>query len=146
MAEKAKFKCLRCEYEYEDKYTLGTISYGMSSVAGYKARKHFIVFDKASYHGREDDSLTDYKKLDGKNILLFKRTELNLDRLSRYFESSQRKSFKVREATFELLIGNGFNYALYRDEVLTKINQDYYNIPDWLPIGQCEFKEKYNFD
>lgn len=131
---------------YENDYTFATISYGMSSVASYYAKRHFIVFDKASHHAREDDQLTDYKKLDGKNILIFKRTKVNLDKLSRYFKVSKRESFKVREATFELLIGNGFNYTLYHDEILKKINRDYYNIPDWLPSGQCEFKDKYNFD
>ena len=104
-----------------------------------------IVFDKASFHAREDERLTDYKKLDGKNILIFKRTSLNLDKLSKYFTSSERKSFTVREATYELLIGQQFNYKLYREEVLKPINQDFYEIPDWLPVGQCEFKDKYGF-
>ena len=131
---------------YEKDYTFATISYGMSSVASYYSRKHFIVFDKASFHAREDERLTDYKKLNGKNILIFKRTASNLDKLSKYFSNSERKSFKVREATFELLIGNKFNYDLYREEVLKPINKDFYSIPDWLPVGQCEFKNKYGFE
>lgn len=132
--------------QYEANYTFATISYGMSSVASYYTKRHFIVFDKASFHAREDERLTDYKKLDGKNILIFKRTALNLDKLGRYFSTSERKSFKVREATYELLIGNKFNYALYRKEVLKEINNDFYDIPDWLPVGQCEFKKKYGFE
>lgn len=131
---------------YEKNYTFATISYGMSSVASYYANKHFIVFDKGSFHARQDDSLTDYKQLDGKNILIFKRTEINLDKLSRYFSTSERKSIKVREATYELLIGNNFNYTLYRKEILNEINRDYYNIPEWLPVRSCGFKEKYNFN
>jgi len=131
---------------YEKDYTFATISYGMSSVASYYSRKHFIVFDKASFHAREDERLTDYKKLDGKNILIFKRTSSNLDKLSKYFTHSERKSFKVREATYELLVGSQFNYALYREEVLKPINRDFYAIPDWLPVRQCEFKKKYNFE
>jgi len=131
---------------YEDDYTFATISYGMSSVASYHARKHFIVFDKASFHAREDERLTDYKKLNGKNILIFKRTASNLDKLGKYFVSSERKTIKVREATFELLIGNKFNYALYREEVLKPVNRDFYATPDWLPVGQCEFKNKYEFN
>ena len=132
--------------QYEKNYTFATISYGMSSVASYYTRKHFIVFDKGSFHAREDERLIDYKKLDGKNILIFKRTVSNLDKYSRYFSSSERKSFKVRGVTFELLIGNKFNYTLYREEVLKEINRNFYAIPDWLPIGQCDFKSKYNFE
>lgn len=130
---------------YEKEYTFATISYGMSSVASYYSKKHFIVFDKASFHAREDERLTNFKELDGKNILIFKRTGLNLDKLKRYFTKVERKSFTVREATFELLIGEKFNYMLYREEVLKEINQDYYAIPEWLPIGQCGFKSKYGF-
>jgi len=131
---------------YEKDYTFATISYGMSSVLSYYSRKHVIVFAKGSFHAREDERLTNYKELNGKNILIFKRTALNLDKLSKYFISSERKSFKVREATFELLIGKGFKYDLYREEVLKPVNQTFYAIPDWLPVGQCEFKEKYNFE
>lgn len=131
--------------QYEKDYQFATISYGMSSVASYYTRKHFIVFDKASFHAREDERLVDYRKLEDKNILIFKRTAINLDKYSRYFSSSERKSFKVREATFELLLGKGFNYKLYREEVLKEINRDFYEIPSWLPVGQCEFKSKYNF-
>ena len=130
---------------YEKNYTFATISYGMSSVASYYSGKHFIVFDKASFHAREDEQLTDYKKLDGKNILIFKRTASNLDKLSQYFKSSQRKTIIVRNATFELLLGDNFNYALYRENVLKEINRDFYAIPKWLPVGQCEFKDKYGF-
>lgn len=131
---------------YEKDYTFSTISYGMSSVASYHARKRFIVFDKASFHAREDERLTNYKELNGKNILIFKRTATNIDKLGKYFTSSERKTFKVREVTFELLIGNGFNYKLYREEVLKEINRNFYAIPDWLPVGQCEFKSKYGFN
>ena len=131
---------------YEKDYSYATISYGMSSVASYYTKKHFMVFDKASFHAREDERLIDYRKLDGKNILIFKRTSINLDKYSRYFSSSERKSFTVREATFELLLGNDFNFQLYREEVLKEIDRDFYDIPDWLPVGQCEFKDKYNFN
>lgn len=130
---------------YEKDYTFATISYGLSSVASYHARKHFIVFDKASFHAREDERLTNYKELNSKNVLIFKRTAVNLDKLGKYFSSSERKTFKVREATFELLIGHGFNYKLYREKVLEEVNRDFYAIPDWLPVGQCEFKSKYGF-
>ena len=130
---------------YEKDYSFATISYGLSSLAGYYSRRHFIVFDKGSFHAREDERLTDYKKLDGKNILIFKRTASNLDKLGRFFSKSERKTIEVRGATFELLLGQKFNYNLYREEVLKQINHDFYSIPSWLPVGQCGFKEKYGF-
>ena len=64
---------------------------------------------------------------------------------NRFFATSERKTIKVHGATFELLLGNKFNYNLYREEVLKEINRDFYAIPGWLPVGQCEFKDKYGF-
>lgn len=131
---------------YEKDYHFATISYGISSTASYYSKKHFLVFNKASLHAREDDKLTNYKKVDGENVVIFKRTASNLDKLGRYFKSSERKTFEVRGATFELLIGDEFNYALYREEILKKVNKEFYKTPSWLPVGQCEFKNKYGFD
>jgi 4-amino-4-deoxy-L-arabinose transferase-like glycosyltransferase len=131
---------------YEKDYYFSTISYGLSSIASFYSDKYFMVFNHGSHHGRSDDQLTDFKALDGKNILIFKRTTRGLEGLRKYFSSSERKTFKVREATFELLLGHDFNYFLYHKEVLQYVNKAFYATPDWLPIGQCGFKEKYDFN
>ncbi len=131
---------------YEDNYTFAMVSYGMASVASYHSSKHFIIFSEGSVHARIDDKLTNYKKLNGKNILLVKRTKENLEMHEKYFQSTERKFMQVDGVRFELLLGQGFKYKLYREEILTKINSSYYDIPDWLPIGQCSFKEKYTLD
>ncbi len=130
---------------YERDYTFATVSYGLSSVAAYHARREFIVFSKGSYHAREDERLTDYRKLDGKNILVFKLTPEHLDGLKKFFVATERKTISVRGTTFELLLGKGFKYDVYRQTVLTEINREFYSIPEWLPVGQCEFKQKYGF-
>ena len=131
---------------YEKDYTFSTISYGLSSIASYYSDKHFIVFNHGSYHARCDDRLTDFRTLDGKNILIFKRTARGLEGLRKYFSNSERKTFKVRDVTFELLLGKKFNYSLYHKEVLHYVNNTFYKIPGWLPVGQCEFKDKYGFN
>lgn len=130
---------------YEKDYIFASISYSMAAVASYYAKKDFIVIGIGSHHAREDDRLTDFASLDGKNILLFKRTSKNIEQLKPFFKSTEHKTIVVRGATFEILLGNGFNYPKYRREVLAVINKDFYSIPDWLPTGKCEFKSRYSF-
>lgn len=130
---------------YEKDYIFASISYSLAAVASYYAKKDFIVIGIGSHHAREDDRLTDFAALDGKNILLFKRTSKYIENLKPYFNNTEHKTIVVRGATFEILLGNGFNYPKYRHEVLTEINKDFYSVPDWLPTGKCEFKSRYSF-
>lgn len=131
---------------YEKDYEFSMISYGMGSVASYYSNKHFIIFSEGSVHARADDKLTNFKELDGKNILLVKRSKENLEKHEQYFENTERKVLEVDGVRFELLLGKGFKYEPYRNEILSKVNEDYYNAPDWLPIGRCHLKEKYDFN
>ena len=131
---------------YEKEYTFSMVSYGMASVASYYSNKRFIIFSEGSVHARIDDKLTNYKDLDGKNILLVKRSKENLEKHERYFDSSERKSMEVDGVRFELVLGHGFKYDLYRKEILAVANKRYYAIPEWLPVGRCDFKEKYNLE
>ena len=131
---------------YEKNYTFGMISYGLASVASYHSNKHFIIFSEGSVHARLDDKITNYKELSGKNILLVRRSKDNLEKHERYFKSSERKILEVDGVRFELILGQGFKYELYRDEILAVANKKYYSIPDWLPVGSCGFKERYNLN
>lgn len=129
--------------DYSGDYHFTTISYSTSAVASYHSRKHFGVFNVASYHAREDDSISDYSQLDGKNIVIFKKVKNNLPGQAEFFETSELKTFYVDGVSFELLIGKGFKYDLYYEKVIKQVNQRYYQVPKWLPVGKCEFKEKY---
>lgn len=131
---------------YEKNYTFGMVSYGMASVASYHSNKRFIIFSEGSVHARLDDKLTNYKELSGKNILLIKRSKENIEEYRQYFKSSERKILEVEGVRFELILGQSFKYELYRDKILAAANKKYYTIPDWLPVGSCGFKEKYNLN
>lgn len=130
--------------QYKNNYNFAMASYGMASVISYYSEKPFIIFSEGSVHAREDDKLTDYKKLDGKNILLVKRSLENIERDERFFTSSERKHIDIAGVGFEIMLGKGFKYDLYRKEVLSAVNKKFYAIPDWLPVGRCNFKNKYN--
>ncbi len=130
---------------YEKEYHLAAISYGFGSMLYYYSRKHIINIGGGSFHARQDDTITDFSKLDGQNILIVKRTKAHLDGFKKYFKATRRETIMVRDASFELLFGDVFDYKLYRTEVLQRINKDYYKKPDWLPVGQCGFQTRYNF-
>ena len=131
---------------YEKDYAFSMISYGMGSVASYYSNKRFIVFSEGSVHARTDDKITNFKELDGKNILIIKRTQENLEMIERYFEASERKVLEVDGVRFEMVLGKGFKYNLYREEVLSLINEKFYKTPGWLPVGQCHLKERYSLN
>jgi len=131
---------------YENDYTFSMASYGMASVISYYSEKRFIMFSEGSVHAREDDDLTDYKSLNGKNILVVKRSLENIELDERFFATSERKHIDIEGIGFEIVLGKGFKYDLYRKEVLSEINKKFYSIPDWLPVGRCDFKDKYNLN
>ena len=127
---------------YQPGYVLATDSYTESALLSYAAREHIIVFGVGSHHARQDDMITDFRKLDGKNILLLSYSPQQ-EKYQKYFASTESKPLPVAETTYYMLLGRGFNYSLYRQEVLEEILQRYYRIPDFLPVGRCNMYEWY---
>ncbi|MEJ2142443.1 MAG: glycosyltransferase family 39 protein [Gammaproteobacteria bacterium] len=123
-------------------YYWATGSYGDSSVLSYAARRPVLQFGKGSHHARQDDMLTDYKELDGKNILVLNYAD-NKNRYHRYFSATEAGSITIAGATYYYVKGKGFNYQTYREEVLEKVMRSYYQIPDFLPTGSCYMFDKY---
>src|SRR3990172_4952316 len=56
---------------FEREYTFSTTSYASAARLSYYTGNHFVVFGHGSAHGRADDLWTDFRLLDGKNILVF---------------------------------------------------------------------------
>ncbi len=124
-------------------FQLATDSYAKSAVLGFHLHRNVMVFGTGSVHGRQDDILTDFRKLSGRNILIFTKTPERRDDYSRYFESTRITKLDQNGATFYLIFGYNFDYPRYRDTVLTAIRDSYYHVPAWLPVGDCYFYDKY---
>ena len=62
---------------------------------------------------------------------------------SSYFRHVEFREFAVDGSRFYLVLGQGFNYAVYHEKVLTRIRERFYRIPAWLPQRGCEFCERY---
>ena len=124
-------------------YVFASNGYADAVVLGYHARRYFAVFGEASSHARHDDILTDFRALDGKNILILRKGPPREADYAPYFEELKSESFVLDGVTFYEIFGRGFRYAAYRDTVLTTVRDKYYRIPRWLPQRSCYFHERY---
>ena len=60
-----------------------------------------------------------------------------------YFREVETRQFELRGASFTLVLGRGFEYAPYRDKVLSTVREKYYALPRWLPQHACYFCDRY---
>lgn len=104
---------------------------------------YVFVFGSASSHARHDDILTDFRRLAGKSILVFRKNPPHASDYAPYFRSVDYRSLSLSGATFYLVLGRGFDYVAYRDRVLAPLRDKYYAIPRYLPQGRCYFCERY---
>ncbi|HHT00763.1 MAG TPA: glycosyltransferase family 39 protein [Thiomicrospira sp.] len=138
-----------CEYLPKDKpfFTLG---YSSQAALAYHCKNDNVhVFASVSKFGREDDKLIDFKAVNGQTLSILITHEKDVTKVQPYFESLHVKPIKITdETTYFLIEGKGFNYDLYRQQILLKVNEKYYTTPDWFPnfFGKCEFKQKYDLD
>lgn len=128
---------------YANDYVFASDGYSNAVTLGYNARRHFIVFGLASSHARHDDILTDFRELDGRDILILRKTEPQHDEYSPYFREVQTLAFQVEGVTFYQVLGWGFDYLTYRDRVLREVKNRYYRIPSFLPLQACYFCDRY---
>jgi hypothetical protein len=109
---------------------------------GWRAH-YFVTFGPGSAHARHDDLLTDFRALDGRDILVVRKTAPEAGEYAPYFREFAFRDLTVRGATFHLVLGQGFDFAAYRARVLADARDRYYRIPAYLPQGGCYFCERY---
>ena len=103
-----------------------------------------VVFGPGSSHARHDDILTDFRALDGRDLLLIlKNGPPAPGRWEPYFERIEHHVVEVRGARFHLVRGVGLRYERYRDDVLEGVRARWYAVPRWLPAGPCYFCDRY---
>ncbi|MGE5468028.1 MAG: ArnT family glycosyltransferase [Ignavibacteria bacterium] len=128
---------------YAADYSFASDGYSNAVTFGYNARRRFIVFGEASSHARHDDILTDFRALAGQNILVLRKSAPDAEWYRRWFKEVEIKTFERRGARFWIVLGRGFDYPAYRDQVLATIRDKYYALPDWLPQTGCYFCDRY---
>ncbi|MDP1682691.1 MAG: glycosyltransferase family 39 protein [Burkholderiales bacterium] len=128
---------------YSNRFVLASDGYSMAAILSYAAGSNVLVFGEASSHARHDDIVTDFRALNGKNILVLLKQPPVFDRYGPYFKSIEFSELTLHGAKFYLVLGQGFNYASYRDQVLRRVKEKYYAVPAYLPMKSCYFCERY---
>ena len=129
----------------KENYIFATTGYTESAIMSYYTKIPFIVFGSLSASGRQYDISFDFKKIDGKDILIFSLEDIDVEKFSDFFERINKEKVKIFEGDFYLLFCKKFNYKNYREKILRKTYEKFYKIPEFLPAKGNFFKEKYNF-
>ena len=124
-------------------WVLAMDGYSSAATLGYNLRHHVAVFGAASSHARHDDLVTDFRALAGRNFMILRKSEPNLDDYRKYFRSLRADSFELRGARFWRVEGEGFDYPAYRAGVLAEVRRKYYALPAWLPQTACYMCDRY---
>jgi len=143
-------KVVRLLEQYRGDFVFATRSYSSSALVEYHCGDRVIVFGNGSRHARQDDIRTDFRQLDGKNLLILEIGDVEEDRYSNCFEKMQ--IVPVSPATkqddtgsFFAVLGYNFKYQEYRQNYLRSIITRFYQVPAWLPHANNFFREKYDF-
>lgn len=128
---------------YKSSTHFATTSYSASAYLYYHTHTYFSVFGGGSRHGREDDRITDYAKLDHQSFAILSPKNDNLTPYTQYFRSFRINNYPIAQGQISILWGKDFNYPLYQKQVLQPIMQEYYKKPSFLPSYPC-FWDKYH--
>lgn len=128
---------------YERDYVMTTEGYSFAVTLSFNAKRYFPVFGPGSSHARHDDILTDFRAFDGRNILVLAKDARDSSRFTPYFRKVDIKPLEVRGAKYWIVLGQGFDFAAYRETVLESVRERWYAIPRFLPMNGCYFCDRY---
>lgn len=128
---------------YKNKYIFASPSYSKADLIYIYTNVYSPTFGHGSVHGREGDFLTDFRTMKNKDFLIFDTKKPNLTEITPYFDQVETRTFTAYGATFYITLGHQFNYEKYRDTVLHKINQRYWQVPSYLPHTKSFYYKKY---
>lgn len=141
MYTETKALCSELEKLGSDK--VFTTGYSSASLLSYYCKKDIKVLFNSSKYGRLDDKLLDIRALSNKDIIIFDKNTINKNDLKENCSSYELNEFVVSDAKFYTAKCKEFNYDAYKKMYLDRVNKQFYNIPKWLPVGDCYFKERY---
>ena len=122
---------------------LATDSYASAALFEYHLKQPVAVFGRGTSHARQDDIDTDWRALDGKDIVILRRELPQPDEYEPYFRKVEARTIPLGGGRYHAYAGTGFDYAAYRARVLADIRDRYYRIPAGLPVGRCYFFDRY---
>ena len=133
-------------------YAWASDGYSNAATLSFRSPQRFMVFGE----GRLPCAAGRYRHrlacADGRNILILTKRRLPqgtscgappAPTFRAIFHEVELKTVELRGVSFTVVLGRGFRYAAYRDEVLARIRSRYYALPAWLPQRACGFCERY---
>lgn len=137
----------RVMHGYEQRgFHTASDGFSLAALLGYRDHSNVAVFGEGSFHGRQDDMETDYRRFDRGNIVIVTKGRPELNLYLPFFDRVVVNAVMVEGARFNFIEGYGFRYPVYRERVLAPVNARYYAFPWYLPCRSCAFKENYGFD
>lgn len=129
--------------KYAQHYVYASPNYADACLFFFDTNHYAPIFLKGSFHGREDDLITNFRYFKNKNFLIFSRTPLVYNDYKPYFQHVTLHTFQYEHAIFYYLVGKTFNYPVYRQKILKAINDSYWIDPPYLPHAPSFFYLKY---
>ena len=118
-------------------------SYTSASIYGFERREYMPVFGVGKFHARQDDMLVDFSRYQGATVRVITSDKPALADFQPYFAKVAVSVFSQDGVPFYIVEGSGFNFAAYREGVLSVAFQRFYAIPAWLPMTGCPFCVRY---
>jgi hypothetical protein len=125
---------------------LATPGYPTSSLMAYHSGRHVVVFNDDDRNGRNDDKITDFSRLDGRDFLILSTLAVKPRErrdYTRYFDRFTVDTLSLRGADYTLVRAENFDFRAYRAHHLNTVLNDCYRIPGFLPVGDCFFYKWY---
>jgi len=122
---------------------LAAQGYTWASVLSYQLKQPVMVIGPGSKYARQDDFWTDFRALDGQAMLVYLKRPSELATISAWFAKTQALSVTYRGQTYAFAWAQGFRYERYLQQVLMPVRDNYYAVPDWLPVGSCPVTQRY---
>ena len=116
---------------------IATGSYSSAAIAQYRSGKKVYVFGAGSRYGRQQDFWVDFSKLDQTDWLIFTKDAPNVDRFTPFFANVVPLAVDIKEQTFHFVLAAGLNAPVYIERVIAPAIERYYDLPSWLPKGEC---------
>lgn len=127
-------------------YLLATPSYSKSAVFDFYLPEHVPVLGLGSFHGRQDDLRTDVRALEGRNVMVVTNRPQQVEDSLGWFREAEVREVEVLGARMQVVLGRGFLYPPYREQVLRAVAHHYYRMPPLLErfsTGSL-FRERYD--
>ena len=128
------------EYDANRFFTSG---YTSASFLSYHCKKDISMLFYDRKYARYDDKLVDVRELQDENIVFMNKRKMDESYMRGVCTDVSIEKKMLGGAPFYFAQCKGFNYDVYKKEFLDFANENYYNIPDWLPVGECYFKDRY---